>query len=92
MSTVTVGPRVEFDVSRYIRIRAYSRRHEADRYVQLHRLVAWAHGELDSPFVEDDRRHADHLNGDKWDNRPSNLTGRMPDEHGRRHRRQQLES
>lgn len=88
--TVTVGPRVEFDASRYVRIRAYSAELGRDCYLQLHRLTAYAHGELESPWVADDPRHAHHRNSDGWDNRPSNLEARLPEEHGRYHRSQQI--
>jgi hypothetical protein len=90
--SVTVGPRVEFALDGYVRIRAYSPELGRDCYVYVQRLAGFASGELDSPWVTDDPRHADHQNGEKWDNRPENIRGEWPDDHGRRHRRQQLDA
>lgn len=82
MSSVTVGPRLQFDLDRYIRLRVRDPTTGRDRYVNLHRLVAYAHGELE--HIRDDL-DVHHLNGDRWDNRPSNLEAREPAEHGRYH-------
>lgn len=78
MSTFTTDPRIEFDTDGHIRLRAYDGERGGDRYLYLHRLVAYAHGEIDSL---QDHRHVHHENDDKWDNRPENLTAMEPDEH-----------
>lgn len=78
MTRIQFRPRVEFDVDHYPRIRVWDSRAGRDRYVYLHRLSAYAHGILDSPW---DPRHVHHLNGDRWDSRPSNLEAVWPDEH-----------
>ncbi|GAB3681188.1 hypothetical protein GCM10028857_05030 [Salinarchaeum chitinilyticum] len=90
--TFTVGPRVEFEVGGYVRIRAYSSDLGRDCYVYLHRLTAWAHGELASPWESDDPRHAHHAGRDGWDNRPDLLEAVHPAEHGRDHRAAQLDA
>lgn len=79
MSTFTVNPRVEFDTKGHVRMRVYDDRRKGDRYLYLHRLVAYAHGKLDSVF--DDSLHVHHENEDKWDNRPENLTAMEPERH-----------
>lgn len=75
MSSVTVGPRVEFDPDHYPRLRVYDARAGHDRYVYLHRLAAYAHGEISSLW---DSRHVHHKNGDGWNNRPGNSKGSTP--------------
>ena len=79
MSSTTVGPRLELDPEHYPRLRVWDPDCGHDRYLYLHRLVAYAHGELDDVF--DDDRHVHHRNRDRWDNRPSNLEATAPDRH-----------
>ena len=78
MPSFTCRPRVEFEVGEYVRIRAWDSRAGKDRYLYLHRLVAYAHGEIDGIAEAMDVHHE---NGDKWDNRPENLAARPPAEH-----------
>jgi len=78
----TVGPRVEFDLNHYPRIRVWDAERGGDRYVYLHRLAAYAHGELDSLG---DSRHVHHRDCDPWNNHPDNLEAMTPEEHDRRH-------
>lgn len=90
----TVGPRIEFCESHYPRIRYY---HDGrEYYFYIHRLVAYAHGELDYPFVSYDKipiieeggvtfgtdeRVVHHENKKQWDNRPVNLITMTEKEH-----------
>lgn len=75
-------PRVEFDINHYPRIRVWDSAAGHDRYIYLHRLSAYADGEIDSLWSE---KHIHHINGDKWDNRPENLAAVDPAEHSRYH-------
>lgn len=52
------------------------------RPVYVHRLVAYAHGEIDG--LEDDR-HVHHRDGCTWVNSPENLEACEHDRHGRHH-------
>ncbi len=76
MSTCTFGPRVEFDTDGYVSIRFCDRGSEYRLY--LHRLTAYAHGELDSLGSD---MHVHHEDSDRWNNQPENLTALTPDEH-----------
>lgn len=78
-----VGPRVEFDLEGYVRIRVWDSREKKDRYVYLHRCVLYARGELDSLW--DDDRHGHHIDHDGWNNSPDNLETRDPDDHAQYH-------
>jgi len=77
--SVTVGPRVEFDPDHYPRLRVWDPRAGHDRYLYLHRLTAYAHGEIDSLWSDD---HVHHRDSDPWHNQPGNLEGLNPTEHG----------
>jgi len=66
---MNVGPRIEWDPDHYPRMRVWDSRAERDRYLYLHRLVAFAHGKIDDLWEE---KHVHHINGDSWDNRPGN--------------------
>ncbi|MDZ7729921.1 MAG: HNH endonuclease [Natrialbaceae archaeon] len=77
-----VGPRVEFDVDHYPRIRVWDSRAGHDRYLYLHRLTAFAHGRLDSLWSD---LHVHHLDHDGWNNSPENLEATEPAEHGNYH-------
>lgn len=77
---VNVGPRVEFCPSHYPRLRVWDG--ERDHYVYLHRLVAYAHGMIDSLWAGDEIHHDDH---DGWNNRPENLFAEEPSAHSRYH-------
>lgn len=81
-TTTTVGPRVEFDTDGYVRLRAYDSRAGHDRYLYLHRVTAYAHGEIDSLWADVDVHHRDR---DRWHNQPENLEGRDPIEHRTSH-------
>lgn len=74
----TVGPRVEFSTSHYPRLRVWHPEREVDVPIYLHRLTAYAHGEIDdlwSPlFVH-------HEDADPWNNRPENLRAVTRAEH-----------
>ena len=52
------------------------------RPVYVHRLVAYAHGELDSLA---DPRQVHHCDGCTWVNSPENLEAREPPEHADHH-------
>lgn len=78
MVGVIVGPRLEFDPDHYPRLRVWDSRAGHDRYLYLHRLTAYAHGEIDSLWTD---YHVHHLDHDRWNNQPSNLERRPPDEH-----------
>lgn len=80
MRSFTVGPRVEFSLDHYPRIRVSERGREW--YVYLHRLTAFAHGELDAL---DDGRHVHHVDGDRWNNSPENLEAVASHEHDELH-------
>lgn len=75
---VTVGPRVHFDPDHYPRLFVWDPEIGADRTVYLHRLTAYAHGEIDSLWSD---LHVHHVNGDGWDNDPDNLEGLTRPEH-----------
>lgn len=82
----TVGCRVEFQVSdgqprHYPRIRVWDPRAGKDRYLYLHRLTLYAHGEIDDLWGEWDGHHID---GDGWNNRPENLEAVTREEHAER--------
>lgn len=88
MVTVTVGPRVEFDLDRYVRIRVWDPEKGAsggDRVYYLQRLTCYAHGKIDALRMADmeDPKEIDHLDGNKWNNHPDNLEPRPPEEHGK---------
>jgi len=68
--SVTVGPRVEFPVDHYPRIRVWDSKRGGDRYVYLHRLTAYAHGLIDDLWSDEIVHHS---NKDGWDNRVENL-------------------
>jgi hypothetical protein len=80
MPTVTVGPRVEFDTAGYVRLRHFDG--EREHYLYLHRLAAYAAGELDSL---DAAEHVHHVDGDRWNNHPENLEALDPATHDSRH-------
>ncbi|QCC47448.1 HNH endonuclease [Halobellus limi] len=80
MRSFTVGPRVEFSLDHYPRIRVSEGGREW--YVYLHRLTAFAHGELDAL---DDERHVHHVDGDRWNNAPENLEAVASHEHDELH-------
>jgi len=82
VSTITCRPRVEFDTNGYVRLRAYDRDLGGDRYLYLHRLTAYAHGVISSPWEDRDVHHVDM---DRWNNRPENLEARDPFEHRSEH-------
>jgi len=82
MSSVTVGPRVEFDPDHYPRLRVWDSRAEQDRYLYLHRLAAFAHDEIDGLWSELHIHHEDH---DRWNNRPENLQAVKPQSHSDYH-------
>jgi hypothetical protein len=82
VSTITCRPRIEFDTDGYVRLRAYDPELGGDRYLYLHRLAAYAHGEISTPWEEKDVHHRDR---DRWNNRPENLEARPPFEHRRGH-------
>lgn len=79
-----VGPRVEFQPGGYVRIRVWDSDAGKDRYVYLHRLVPFAHGEFDSLW---DDRHGHHVDHDGWNNSPENLEARDPVDHANYHLR-----
>jgi len=74
--TTTVGPRIEFNTHGYISLRCYSEGTEYRLY--LHRLTAYAHGEIDSL---DSPMHIHHLDADPWNNHPENLEALTPEQH-----------
>lgn len=74
----TVGPRIEFSPSHYPRIRVWDSDEGRDHFVYLHRLVAFAYGEIDDLWSD---LIVHHKNADSWDNRPENLESMTPDEH-----------
>jgi len=76
MTTFTCGPRIEFDTAGYISLRFCHRSTEYRLY--LHRLTAYAHGELESL---DSDKHVHHVDADRWNNQPENLEAMTPDEH-----------
>lgn len=80
-------PRIEFEPGRYVRIRYW----DGDRewYYYVHRLVAYAHGEIDDPFADETIHHRDE---DRWNNRPSNLQAVEPAEHSAHHARRNHET
>lgn len=89
---VTVGPRVEFRIGRYVRIRARDPDTGTDRYLYLHRLTLYAAGELDTPWrCPGDDLDGHHCDSDGWNNHPRNLEARPSTDHGAHHRRAQLE-
>jgi hypothetical protein len=73
-----VGPRVEFDPDHYPRIRVWDAEAGHDRYVYLHRLTAYAHGQLDALWSPLEVHHRD---SDSWNSRPENLEAVTPEEH-----------
>jgi hypothetical protein len=77
----TVGPRVEFDPDHYPRIRVWDSAVGRDRFIYLHRCVAYAHGLMDSLWAPVDVHHADC---DNWNNHPSNLEAVERDAHAAR--------
>lgn len=92
-----VGPRIEFDPDHYPRIRVWDSNAGRDWYFYLHRLTAYAQGDLEHPCaeiefpaydaatgkvrLEPDPRHVHHDDADGWNNDPTNLAGVTPDEH-----------
>lgn len=81
-TSFTVGPRVEFDLGHYPRLRVWNPDTQQDCYLYLHRLTAFAQGQIED--LTDDR-HVHHVDGDRWNNRPENLEALTPEEHERRH-------
>jgi len=81
--SVTVGPRVEFDLDHYPRIRVWDPRAGKERYVYLHRLALFAQGEVDDLWGSWQGHHED---GDRWNNDPENLAALDPGEHDAAHR------
>lgn len=73
-----VGPRVEFDLDHYPRIRVWDSDEQRDHYLYLHRLTAFAHGEIDDLWSS---LHVHHVDEDKWNNDPQNLEARPPADH-----------
>lgn len=55
---------------------------DGPRYVQVHRLVLYARGVLDSPRFEDDPREVHHVDGTQGHNGPDNLDALSPGAHG----------
>jgi len=82
VSSVTVGPRVEFDPDHYPRLRVWDPRTQQDRYLYLHRLAAFASEEIDDLWTDLEVHHVDH---DRWNNRPENLEARGPEPHADYH-------
>ena len=82
MVGVIVGSRIEFDIEHYPRIRAWDSEVGHDRYLYLHRLVAYAHGEIDDLWTDLEVHHVDH---DRWNNQPENLEAREPEPHADYH-------
>lgn len=80
MPTATVGPRVESDTAGYVRIRCWDG--EREHYLYLHRLAAYAAGEIDAL---DAGEHVHHVDGDRWNNAHDNLEAVTPEAHDRRH-------
>lgn len=78
--TLTVGPRLEFNPDGYVSLRAAADNREFRLY--LHRLTAYAHGDLDGL---DDHREVHHRDGDRWNNSPDNLEALEPRDHRRAH-------
>lgn len=76
------GPRIEFDPDHYPRIRVWDSSVGHDRYLYLHRLTAYAHGEIDDLWTDLEVQHADH---DCWTNRPGTLEAREPLPHADYH-------
>ena len=77
-----VGPRVEFDPKHYPRLRVWDPQAGKDRYLYLHRLTAYAHGEIDDLWSSLEVHHVDH---DRWNSTPENLEAREPDHHADYH-------
>ena len=82
MVGVIVGSRIEFDIDHYPRIRAWDSEVGHDRYLYLHGLVAYAHGEIDDLWTDLEVHHVDH---DRWNNQPENLEAREPEPHADYH-------
>ena len=55
---------------------------DGPRYVQVHRLVLFARGALDSPRFADDPREVHHVDGTQGHNGPDNLDALSPEAHG----------
>lgn len=72
--------RVDFNPDHYPRIRVYDPDSGVDKQIYLHRLVAYAHGIIESPFSD---KHVHHIDGDKWNNWPENLNAKSPGDHCR---------
>lgn len=55
---------------------------DGDRFaVPLHRCVALAHGIIDGLRFAQDPRDVHHIDGDHWNNHPTNLEAADPFEH-----------
>lgn len=78
---VTVGPRVEFRVGFYPRLRVWHSEEQRDVFLYLHRLTAYAHGYIDDLWAEVDIHHDDC---DPWNNRPANLEPLERERHAQR--------
>lgn len=75
---VTFGPRVEFRVGKYPRLRVWDSEEQRDHYLYLHRLTAYAHGEMDSLW---NAKEVNHIDKDSWNNHPENLEAVTREEH-----------
>jgi len=77
-----VTPDVHLDVHpkgyRLLRVETSDGRY----YVAEHRLVAFAHCGLDSPFFAEDSREVHHIDGAPESNHPANLEPLTSKEHG----------
>jgi len=82
--SITVGPRIEFDPDHYPRLRVWNPREGRDHYVYLHRLTAFAQGEIEDLWSE---CHVHHEDDDGWNNHPRNLSALDPEEHDAVHGR-----
>ncbi|QIO21344.1 hypothetical protein G9465_02805 [Haloarcula sp. JP-L23] len=82
MVGVIFRPRVEFDLDHYPRVRVWDPNAGHDRYLYLHRLTAYAHGEIDDLWSD---LHIHHVDEDRWNNQPGNLEARPPEEHSNYH-------